>query len=298
MNTLKKCTLCPRECQVNRASKLGYCKAPQNPRVARAALHLWEEPCISGTNGSGTVFFSGCTLKCVYCQNLEISHTCFGKDISVERLAEIFCELQAQGAHNINLVSPTPYIPQIKAAIDAVRDKIKIPYIFNTGGYEKADTVSSLNGYIDIFLTDIKYYSSELSALYSQASNYFDCAISSAAAMIHQVGAPVFTNDGLMQSGVIIRHLVLPMQRRDSEKILELLAKRFQPNSFVLSLMSQYTPVDGLAEVYPEINRKVTTFEYRFVTDTALKLGFDNAYVQERDSASKKYTPPFDSSGV
>ncbi|MBR5614655.1 MAG: radical SAM protein [Clostridia bacterium] len=298
MKHLKNCSLCPRNCHADRRLGKGFCKAGEAPKIARAALHYWEEPCISGNNGSGTVFFSGCNLNCVYCQNYEISSQCFGKEISVNRLAEIFLELQAQNAHNINLVSPTPYIPQICAAIDLVRDKMHIPFVYNTGGYEKPGSLRLLKGYVDIYLTDIKYFSGELAKKYSGAENYFNVAISAAEEMIKQTGAPKFLDDGIMKSGVIIRHLVLPGCRKDSEKILNTLAQRFSPDDFILSIMSQFTPSNRLAEKFPELCRKVTTFEYSFVTDTAIQLGFTQGYMQQRSSAEQKYTPPFDLSGV
>ncbi len=298
MEHLKNCSLCPRNCHADRRLGKGFCKAGETPKIARAALHHWEEPCISGYNGSGTVFFSGCNLNCVYCQNYEISSKCFGKEISVNRLAEIFLELQAQNAHNINLVSPTPYIPQICAAIDLIRDKMHIPFVYNTGGYEKPESLRLLKGYVDIYLTDIKYFSGELAKKYSDAENYFNVAISAAEEMINQTGAPKFSDDGIMKSGVIIRHLVLPGCRKDSEKILNALAQRFSPDDFILSIMSQFTPNSRLAEKFPELCRKVTTFEYNSVTDAAIQLGFTQGYMQQRSSAEQKYTPPFDLSGV
>ncbi len=298
MDELKNCVLCPRECGANRTQSVGFCKAGLFPKIARSSLHFWEEPCISGEKGSGTVFFSGCNLHCVYCQNNDISMGGFGKEVSINRLAEIFCQLQKMGAHNINLVSPTPYIPQIKEAIDLCKDKIKIPFVYNTGGYEKAETIASLKGYIDIYLTDLKYFSCELSKKYSHAENYFPKALSAIREMIRQTGTPVYSKDGIMQSGTIIRHLCLPGCRLDSEKVLKVLRENFEPKDFVLSLMSQYTPNDNLLKTHPELNRKLTTFEYNFAIDTALSLGFDSAFIQNRSSADKKYTPPFDLSGV
>ena len=297
MDRLKSCRICPRECGIDRNTALGFCKANAEVRIARAALHHWEEPPISGTNGSGTVFFSGCNLKCVYCQNIDISHQVFGKEISVVRLGEIFLELQALGAHNINPVSPTPYIPQICDAIDSVIDKIKIPFVCNTGGYEKIETLRALKGYIDIFLTDIKYFSPELSQKYSGVSDYFEYAFVAAKEMINIAGKPAIDENGIMKSGVIIRHLVLPGCRKDSLNVIDSLARNFDKNDFILSLMSQYTP-NGCLSTFPELNRKITSFEYSSVVDAALKHGFDNAYIQDRSSAQKEYTPPFDLSGV
>lgn len=297
MDILKSCRLCPRECGIDRTMTPGFCNAGENIKIARAALHYWEEPPISGTRGSGTVFFSGCNLKCIYCQNIGISREAFGKEISVQRLGEIFLEFQGLGAHNINLVSPTPYIPRICEAIDSVRAKIKIPFVYNTGGYEKLESLQSLMGYIDIFLTDIKYFSPELAAKYSRALDYFERSFTAAREMVNMVGKPVFDEDGIMRSGVIIRHLVLPGCRKDSLALVDALAKDFDQSDFILSLMSQYTP-NGCLSGFPELDRKITGFEYNSVVDAALQAGFDNAYIQDRSSAKKEYTPPFDLSGV
>ncbi len=293
----KKCSLCPRGCNIDRHKSSGYCKSSDEIKVARAALHHWEEPCISGTHGSGTVFFCGCSLGCVYCQNHEISRGEKGKAVSVHRLAEIFTELKALGAHNINLVTPTHYTDKIIEAIDLVKSEIGIPFVWNTSGYEKIETIKSLEGYIDIYLTDMKYFGSEISKKYSHAADYFDCAVSALSEMLHQTSAPKFDQKGIMQSGVIVRHMVLPSQRLDSIAIIRELAKRFDKNRFIFSLMSQYTPNKN-TESFPEINRRVTTFEYSSVIDEALRLGFDTAFMQERTSADKSYTPPFDLSGI
>ena len=298
MERLKNCRLCPRECKINRFSSLGFCKATTNPKIARAALHHWEEPCISSSQGSGTVFFSGCNLKCVYCQNFEISQNGFGKEVSVDRLSEIFEELFEKGAHNINLVSPTPYVPQIVDAIKNVRDTVKIPFVYNTGGYESTQTLESLRGVIDIFLTDIKYKDAVLSQKYSKAPDYFDISLSAAKKMINICGNPQFDENGILKSGVIIRHLVLPFCRKDSIEILETLAAELSPDDFILSLMSQFTPDLDILSNHPELCRKVTSFEYNSVVDAAISLGFKNGYMQEKSSAKKSYTPPFDLSGV
>lgn len=299
MDILKSCHLCPRGCGVDRScGNVGYCKAQASPVLARAALHFWEEPCISGSRGSGTVFFSGCNLGCVYCQNFEVSHHSFGKEVTINRLGEIFLELQDTGAHNINLVSPTPYIPQIISAIDLVRNKIKIPFVYNTGGYESPEGLKMLEGYIDIFLTDIKYKSRKLSKKYSDAEDYFEAALHAADKMIDICGAPVFNSDGIMTSGVIIRHLVLPGCRQDSVDILEEISHRLPDDRYMLSLMSQYTPDPSHLKDFPELQRRVTTFEYNSVINAAIRLGLTNGYTQEKSSAQAKYTPPFDLSGV
>ena len=297
MDMLKNCILCPRNCGVDRTRAVGFCGATEHIKTARAALHFWEEPCISGTKGSGTVFFSGCNLACRYCQNYKISIGGFGEEITVERLGDIFLKLQNEGAHNINLVTPTPYFPMIMSAIDLVRDKMHIPFIANVGGYEKPETIRMLKGYIDIFLTDIKYQSSEISKKYSSAPDYFEFAINSLAEMISICGAPKFDEEGIMQSGVIVRHLVLPGFRKDSIRVIKSLAGRFRVEDFILSLMSQYTP-NGHLEAYPEINRRITSLEYNSVVGAALELGFKNAYMQEKTSAKTEYTPSFDLTGV
>ncbi len=297
MDILKSCTLCPRNCCVDRTETVGFCGATDKIKVARAALHFWEEPCISGTQGSGTVFFSGCNLACKYCQNYDISIGGFGKEITDVRLGEIFVELQEMGAHNINLVTPTPHIPQIKAAIDIVRDKVHIPFIANMGGYEKPETIKALKGYIDIFLTDVKYKSFEISKNYSAAHDYFKFAVDALCEMLEICGLPQLDENGIMESGVIVRHLVLPGCRKDSFDILQSLADKFGTENFILSLMSQYTP-NGHLDDLTQINRRTTAFEYNSVIDAALELGFKNAYMQEKSSATAEYTPPFDLTGI
>ncbi len=293
---LKKCTLCPRECRADRETSQGFCGGGLLPRAAKAYLHMWEEPCISGTKGSGTVFFSGCSLKCCFCQNYRISAENFGREITVKRLSEIFLELQDKGAHNINLVSPTHYVPQIITALDMCRDKLHIPVAYNCGGYEKTETIEMLRGYIDIFMPDMKYYSSELSEKYSAAPDYFEYASKAIAKMIEIAGEPVFDENGILQSGVIIRHMVLPTHRRDSEEILKKLYELYGKDSFLLSLMSQYTPFYKSCE-HKEINRRISTYEYEKVSQLARELGF-NGFMQERSSAKEEYTPDFDLIGI
>lgn len=293
---LKKCTLCPRECRADRETSQGFCGGGLLPRAAKAYLHMWEEPCISGTNGSGTVFFSGCSLKCCFCQNYRISAENFGREITVKRLVEIFLELQDKGAHNINLVSPTHYVPQIIDALDMCRDKLHIPVAYNCGGYEKVETIEMLRGYIDIFMPDMKYYSSELSEKYSAAPDYFEYASKAISKMIEIAGKPVFDENGIMQSGVIIRHMVLPTHRRDSEAVLRKLYELYKTDSFLLSLMSQYTPFYKSCD-HKEINRRISTYEYEKVSQLAQELGF-NGFMQERSSAKEEYTPDFDLIGI
>lgn len=296
MLNLKKCKLCPRNCGIDRTVSRGFCKAGDSIKIARAALHFWEEPCISGKNGSGTIFFSHCNLVCAYCQNRKISKGGFGKEISCEKLGDIFLALEDKGAHNINLVTPTPYVPLIIKALDAVRHRLTIPIVYNCGGYEKPEIIKILDDYVDIYLTDCKYYSNELSAKYSAAADYCYFAFSSLCEMIKTKGAPVFRDD-IIQKGVIVRHLVLPSCRKDSMEILKKLRENFEPSDFVLSLMSQYFPPCTL-EKFPELSRKITSFEYNSVTDFALELGFDGAYIQSRESANDDFVPDFNLNGV
>lgn len=294
MDILESCTLCPRRCKVNRYEKNGYCGCGADLKVARAALHFWEEPCISGTKGSGTVFFSGCSLRCCYCQNKILSHSCFGKTISINHLVEIFSQLEAKGAHNLNLVTPTHYVPQIIRALDIA--KPKIPVVYNCGGYETVKTLKILNDYVDIYLTDIKYARNKTARKYSAAPDYCDYAYAALCEMITQKPKPVIKN-GIMESGVIVRHLVLPANKDESKELIKRLYDEYGNKSFVLSLLSQYTPQE-YNKNYPELNRKITSLEYRRVTEYAADLGFEGGYMQERGSAKKEYTPPFDLTGV
>jgi putative pyruvate formate lyase activating enzyme len=297
MLSVNPCNLCPRECGVDRVDQLGFCKCSSKLKVARAALHFWEEPCISGNNGSGTVFFSGCTLKCCYCQNFKISSECFGKEISARRLGEIFLELQEKGAHNINLVTATQYITQVLQALDMVKLKLHIPVVYNCGGYERVETIRELKGYIDIFLPDFKYYSNELSWKYSKAKDYFEVTSQAIKEMISQTGGINFDDEGIMQRGVIIRHLVIPGARKDSFLILKWINENLPKDKYLLSLMSQYTPNNKSLE-YKELNRRITTFEYKSVVEEAIRLGLSNGFMQEKSSAKEEYTPPFDLEGV
>lgn len=293
------CRLCPRNCGVNRAKTVGFCKAGENVVAAKAYLHRWEEPCISGIDenrGSGAVFFSGCQQKCIFCQNAKISHNIFGKELTPLELANVFLNLQESGAYNINLVSPTPYIPQIITALEICKDKLNIPVIMNSGGYEKPETIAMLKGYVNIFLPDFKFSSTSLSAKYIHASDYAKWALSSLEEMIKIAGKPTSNKNGIMTSGVIVRHLVMPGCYRDSIDILNLLYERFGNDSFLLSLMSQYTPY-GELENNAEIDRKITTFEYKKVMNSAIELGFDG-YFQQKESASEKYIPSWDLSGL
>ena len=291
------CVLCPRNCHADRKIQTGFCRCTDHLKIARAALHYWEEPCISGTRGSGTVFFSGCTIRCCFCQNYKISSEGFGKEISIERLSEIFLELQDKGAHNINLVTPTQFLPSILQALDKVKHKLHIPVVYNCGGYEKTQTLELLDDYVDIYLPDLKFYDGALSKKYVQAEDYFSYASKAVKMMIRQKGKPAFDSEGMMTSGVIVRHMIMPGAYKDSLKLLDWMDKELPKDQFLVSLMSQYTPFYQ-AENYPEINRRLTTFEYEKVLDRAVELGFTDGYMQEKSSANEEYTPPFDLEGV
>lgn len=292
-----QCCLCPRMCRADRTTASGYCKAPAGILAARAALHFWEEPCISGTQGSGAVFFSGCTLRCCFCQNYKISRAPQGKSISSERLSEIFLELQEQGAHNINLVTATHYLPWILPALDMVKKQLHIPVVYNCGGYERLETIQALRSYVDIWLPDLKYFSSDLSRRYSQAPDYFDRASAAIRQMILQTGTPVFDAQGIMQKGVIIRHLVLPGQKEDSLQLIKWMAEELPKKQFYISLLSQYTPYEKNPD-FPELNRRITSYEYQKVVDTALESELEQGFMQKRTSAKEEYTPSFAYQGL
>jgi len=298
LKLLDNCTLCPRNCYADREhGQKGYCRQTEELVVARAALHMWEEPCISGENGSGTVFFSGCSLGCVYCQNYNISKGLAGKKITVERLADIFIELQEQAANNINLVTPSHYVPQIIDALTLSRKKgLYIPVVYNSSGYEKTETLNMLEGYIDIYLPDLKYISKDIAKKYSNAEDYFDFASQAIMEMVRQVGEPVFNKNGIMTKGVIVRHLTLPGCLEDSKKIIEYLYKTFG-DAIYISIMNQYTPLSAVRE-YPEINRKVPDKDYDELVDYAIYLGVENAFIQEGETASESFIPEFNGEGV
>ena len=291
---MEGCTLCPRNCGADRQIKMGACTIPNKLKLARAALHFWEEPPISATRGSGTVFFSGCPLGCVFCQNREISRRGVGKEISVSRLSEIFCELEKLGAHNINLVTPIHYTPQILQALDTYRPNI--PVAVNTGGYEKVETLKKWEGYADIWMPDLKCVDPYISKKYMSAPDYFDVAVKAITEMHRQQPTLEYNPDGTLKKGLIVRHLVLPGHREDSKKVIDTLNELLPRDSWLLSLMSQFTPTENCKN-YPEINRRVTTFEYNSVAEYALSLGLDG-FMQERSSAKEEYTPPFDLTGI
>ena len=290
-----KCSLCPRRCNAERTNDQnlnGFCKMPLLPKVARAALHFWEEPCISGTNGSGTVFFSGCTLDCAFCQNYDISHGGFGKVITHQRFADICKELEDRGAHNINLVTPTHFVPAIIRALDIY--KPKIPVVYNSGGYDSVEEIRALKGYADIFLMDLKYLSGERAAIYSGAPDYPEHA--KAAIRESYLQQPICEfKDGIMKKGLIVRHLLLPQGTGEAIRVFDWVREN-TPDAY-FSIMSQYSPC-GRAENMPIINRRVTKREYEKVLCYICNTDFENVYFQERESSDKKYIPPFDLSGV
>lgn len=296
LDVLKNCRLCPRKCGADRASgERGFCGADYNIKAARCALHFWEEPPISGERGSGAVFFSYCPLKCVYCQNKKISTGGYGTEISIERLAEIFLELQESGAHNINLVSPMQYAPHIvKAVRSAKRNGLKIPIVYNTGGYELPEIISELKDTAQIFLTDFKYIDEDTARKYSKCSDYPYYAKESLEQMVKNTGKPVFDEEGIMKRGVIVRHLLLPGQLTRAQRIVEYLYKTYGDDIY-LSLMNQYTPFPGVPD---EISKCVDTEEYERLIDYASDLGVEQCFIQEDGTAQQSYVPDFDLSGV
>lgn len=293
------CTLCPRACGADRtAGQKGYCGVSGTTvRAARAALHMWEEPCISGKHGSGTVFFSGCPLRCVYCQNRDIARAGAGKEITEERLSEIFLELQGKGAANINLVTPTHYTPQIVRAVEYARKKgLLIPIVYNCSGYESVETLRLLEGIVDVYLTDFKYMETESAARYSHAPDYPDVAKAALTEMFRQQPAPEFDESGMMRRGVIVRHLLLPGHLKNAKAVVKYVYEIYGKQVY-LSLMNQYTPMPDM-EQWPELNRKVTKREYERLVEFALELGVENGFIQEGKTAEESFIPPFDCEGV
>ena len=289
------CNACPRKCNVERnigEFSRGFCKMPYNAVLARASLHLWEEPVISGERGSGAIFFSGCNLRCVFCQNFEISHENFGKQVSKSEFIDIVKRLENQGAHTINLVNPTHFVPFIKEVFSEY--KPSVPVVYNTGGYDDVESIRSLDGLIDVYLPDLKYFDSDVSKKYSNAENYFEKASKAVVEMQKQVGKSVI-KDGIMQKGLIIRHLVLPKNTDQSIKILRWIKDNLPIDTYI-SLMSQYVPY--VKTEYKELNRRIVTAEYQKVIDEFERLGFKNGFMQERSSAQTDFIPKFDLSGV
>lgn len=287
------CDICPRKCNIDRSKTAGFCGMTSTVKLAKADVFMWEEPCISGTNGSGAVFFSGCNLRCCFCQNFQISNQNFGKEISTQRLAQIFKELEGKGVHNINLVSPSHFANQIIEALKIY--KPNIPIVYNSNGYESVETIKKLKNYVDIYLVDLKFCSSELSQKYCKANNYFEVATSAIKEMISQK-PKVIVQDGIMKQGVIIRHLVMPNQTADSLKVLQWIADNAKENCLV-SLMCQYTPYFN-AKNFPEINRKLKPIEYKIVLTRANELGLTNGYAQDMSSATEDFIPLWDLKGV
>lgn len=293
------CRLCPRECGVDRqAGKKGFCGvAGKGILAARAGLHMWEESCISGECGSGTVFFSGCPLRCVYCQNAVIARAEAGMEISVQRLAEIFLELQEKGAANINLVTPTHYTTEIICAVKAARCAgLVLPVVYNCGGYEKVETLALLEGIVDIYLTDFKYVEPDIAGRFSHAPDYPEVAQAALAEMVRQQPAPIFDESGMMKRGVIVRHLLLPNHVKNAKAVVKYVYETYG-NQVYLSLMNQYTPLPQ-AEKWPELNRKVTKREYERLIDFTISLGVENAYIQEGETAEESFIPAFDGEGL
>lgn len=297
---MNKCTLCPRGCGADRIEgKTGFCGETNTVRASRAALHFWEEPCISGNSGSGTVFFTGCTLRCVFCQNHSISNGSVGKEISIERLSEIFLELQSQKANNINLVTPTHFVPQIIKALDIAREKgLHLPIVYNTSGYETVETLKKLKGYVDVYLPDFKYLDSRHAKKYSMAEDYPEIAKAAIEEMVRQTGPVRFDENGMIKKGVIVRLLLLPGCLNDAKNVVKYLFETYG-NQIYMSLMSQYTPLDSLdKERYPELNQKVSQKAYDWLVDYALELGVEQAFIQEGDVAEESFIPPFTLEGV
>ncbi|MBO4323829.1 MAG: radical SAM protein [Lachnospiraceae bacterium] len=291
------CTMCPRRCGVNRETGTGACGCGAELKVARAALHMWEEPCISGTRGSGTVFFSGCPLHCIFCQNRAISDGKAGKVITGERLSEIFLELQEKGAANINLVTPGHYAPQAAAALGKAKTAgLTLPVICNTGGYESREALEMLAGVTDVWLPDLKYLNAETARNFSHAPDYPEIAKAAIDFMVEKTGELSFSDDGYVKKGVIVRHLVLPGHVEESKEIIQYLHDRYGGRIWV-SIMNQYTPPAEKLP-YPELNRKLTSYEYKKVVDFALSIGMENAYIQEGGTAKESFIPAFDCEGV
>ena len=296
---MSECRLCPRDCRADRENgRRGFCGvAGNNIKCARAALHLWEEPCISGNTGSGAVFFSGCPLRCVYCQNRDIAGADRGLEITEARLAEIFLELEEQGAANINLVTPTHYTPEILRAATRAREQgLTLPMVYNCSGYEKVSTLKMLEGIVDIYLTDFKYMDTEAAKAYTHAPDYPEVAKAALAEMVRQTGAAVFDEEGMMKRGVIVRHLLLPNHLKNAKGVVKYVYETYGDRVY-LSLMNQYTPLPGM-EAYPELNRRVTKREYDRLLDYALSLGVENAFIQEGETAKESFIPAFDCRGV
>lgn len=291
---LQKCEICPHKCKIDRTkNQVGRCKSKGTVKVALASIHNFEEPCISGRNGSGTVFFSNCNLSCEFCQNYEISQQGLGKEISIERLAEIFIEQQLRGADNINLVSPTSYAVQIIEAIKIAKNNgLKIPIIYNTNGYENIETLKLLEGYIDIYLPDLKYAENDLAKKYSKIENYFEIATSAIKEMYRQVGKNEYDENGIIKAGIIIRHLILPNHTENSKKVLKWIVENM-PKNITVSVMAQYFPTYKAKEI-KDINRKITKYEYQKIENYLYSLDLENGYIQEMGNNEEIYVPKWE----
>lgn len=297
LESLKSCSICPRQCGINRFEKPGVCGAGAELKAAKAFLHQWEEPCVSGTRGSGTVFLSGCNMKCVFCQNHTISQEHFGEEITIPRLSGIMLELQEQGAANINFVTPTPYALHIVEAVSlAKKQGLKLPIIYNTNGYETVEMVEALKGTVDVYLPDIKYFNDFYAMKYSGVKNYFLRASEAVRTMHEQAGYPEFDENGIIKKGVIIRHLLLPGLTEDSKLIFRWIRENIGKYAYV-SIMCQYTPMHK-SHFYEEISRKISPSEYDKVIEYFFEAGLENGFVQELESASSDYTPDFDLQGI
>lgn len=297
---MSNCNLCPRQCGADRENgKSGICGVSgKNILAARAALHFWEEPCISGERGSGTVFFSGCPLRCVYCQNYQIASTEVGMEISEERLKEIFLELQEKGAHNINLVTPTHYTPEIIRAIRNAKEQgLRLPIVYNCSGYEKVETLKMLKGIVNVYLTDFKYMERETAVRYSKAPDYPEIARAALKEMMNQTGEAKFDENGIMQSGVIVRHLLLPGHVRNARAVVKYVYETYGDQLY-LSLMNQYTPLPQVKKEFPELDRRVTEREYQRLISYALEIGVENAFIQDGNTAKESFIPMFDYEGI
>lgn len=294
MNTLKKCDLCPRNCLVNRYEKVGFCRAKAKIKIALASIHMWEEPVISGRDGSGTIFFSHCNLGCIFCQNYKIRNG-YGKEITIKRFSEICLELQSSGANNINLVTPTHYVPLIrKGLIQAKNRGLIIPIVYNTSSYENEATIESMKGLVDVYLADLKYYDDSYAKKYSNCNNYFEVATKAIGKMVEQVGSPIIHN-GLMKRGVIVRVLLLPGLLEDAKKIIKYLYETYHDNIYI-SIMNQYTPVDKY--VYEELNNKVAESVYDELVNFAYDIGVRNAFIQEGETQNDSFIPNFNLENV
>ena len=297
---MSNCNLCPRQCGADRENgKSGICGVSgKNILAARAALHFWEEPCISGERGSGTVFFSGCPLRCVYCQNYQIASTEVGMEISEERLKEIFLELQEKDAHNINLVTPTHYTPEIIRAIRNAKEQgLRLPIVYNCSGYEKVETLKMLKGIVNVYLTDFKYMEREAAVRYSKAPDYPEIARAALKEMMNQTGEAKFDENGIMQSGVIVRHLLLPGHVRNARAVVKYVYETYG-DQLHLSLMNQYTPLPQVKKEFPELDRRVTEREYQRLISYALEIGVENAFIQDGNTAKESFIPMFDYEGI